>query len=296
MPPVPKVILARPGAHAALADRATPAGRRRCRRSAARRRARWPRPTAPVESTIVGRHRARDAQRVEHGRSSQPAPSAVSMSPVTAALDDVGDVRRSPSVRCHTIQVSTVPKHRSRVPVGVGAGRAGAATLVADWLGARRRPSACEHEAVADGAQVLPAEAGADRLAGGAVPHDGRRPLVGDADAVDRAGLGQRAAGDVEGGGGHGASASNSTRPGAGESGSTSRWCSTATVASGRTTAARTPLVPTSMTRMLIGSPSCRVGARRPRSETCRARWPEQARAKMQGNTARSSPRDQAAR
>ena len=42
-----------------------------------------------------------------------------------------------------------------------------------------------EGQAVEHRAQVLPADARADRLAGGPVPHDGRRPLVG-ADGVDR--------------------------------------------------------------------------------------------------------------
>ena len=51
---------------------------------------------------------------------------------------------------------------------------------------------ALQYQAVDDGAQVLPAEAGADGFAAGAVPHDRRRPLIGDADAVDLAHLGER--------------------------------------------------------------------------------------------------------
>ena len=50
--------------------------------------------------------------------------------------------------------------------------------------------------------------------------------------------------------------ASNSTRPGAGDDGSTWRWWTDTTLASGRTTAARTPDVPTSTTRI---DPSCSV-------------------------------------
>ena len=54
-------------------------------------------------------------------------------------------------------------------------------------------------EALADRAEVLPADAGADRLARGAVPDDDRRALIGDADRVDRAGGVERGGGDVEG-------------------------------------------------------------------------------------------------
>ena len=70
-------------------------------------------------------------------------------------------------------------------------------------LGGRRvgrhpDPLSLEHQARPDGPQVLPADGGTDRLAGGPVPHDGRRPLVGDADALDRPAGVQRAAGHAQ--------------------------------------------------------------------------------------------------
>ena len=169
-------------------------------------------------------------------------------SPVTRRVGGVGDVELA-ARQVHATHVSTVPKQRSRAAVGVGhveqEGELGGRHVgrEADALG-------LQHEAHADGAQVLPADAGPDRLARGAVPHDRRRPLVGDADGVDRAAGGRapsratsRAASAI-------AAASNSTKPGAGDDGSTSRWCTWSTVASASTTAARTPLVPTSTTRM----------------------------------------------
>ncbi len=77
--------------------------------------------------------------------------------------------------------------------------------------------------------------------------------------------------------------ASNSTKPGDGERGSTSRWWTWSTVASGRTIAARTPLVPTSTTRMLTlwappraagvprsSRPPCLRPSRAARSTRCR--------------------------
>src|SRR5580692_1303694 len=66
--------------------------------------------------------------------------------------------------------------------------------------------------------------------------------------------------------------ASNSTRPGAGVSGRTWTWCSCATVASGRTIAARTPDVPTSTTRTLplTGSRPWRGPERRVQPELAR--------------------------
>ena len=70
-------------------------------------------------------------------------------------------------------------------------------------VGGEAQALALPDQAVGDGAQVLPAEAGGDGHAGGPLPDDGGGPLVGDADAVDRAGLGQAATGHGEGGVGH---------------------------------------------------------------------------------------------
>ena len=69
------------------------------------------------------------------------------------------------------------------------------------------------------------------------------------------------------------ASASNSTSPGKGMVGGSARRCTALTVASGRTTAARTLLVPTSMTRMLVGPPSGRYRSRRAGQECLRGGW-----------------------
>ena len=66
------------------------------------------------------------------------------------------------------------------------------ASFVADAFGATRNALLAEHEAHADGAKVLPADAGTDGLAAGAIPHDRRGALVRDADAVDRSSVVER--------------------------------------------------------------------------------------------------------
>ena len=58
-------------------------------------------------------------------------------------------------------------------------------------------------DAIENGAQVLPPEAGANRLAGGAVPHDGAGPLSGDAHSQYRAGLCQCRVRNFQHSGGH---------------------------------------------------------------------------------------------
>ena len=121
----------------------------------------------------------------------------------------------------HASQVSTVPKQRSRLRSGSKVSSS-QATLVADWFGAIEMPCRAELEARAERAEVLPAEGRADRLAGRPVPHDRGRPLVGDADGLDRAAGGQGLAGDLEHGGAS-AVASNSTRPAKGVSGGKAR-------------------------------------------------------------------------
>ena len=59
-------------------------------------------------------------------------------------------------------------------------------------------------QAHADRAQVLPADAGAHGLASPAVPHDRGAALVGDADRLLRAAVGEGGAGDLEHRRGHG--------------------------------------------------------------------------------------------
>ena len=60
-----------------------------------------------------------------------------------------------------------------------------------------------QREAVEHRAQVLPADGRGDGDAGGAIPQHGRGPLVGDADRIDRAALGEGGAGRGEHRGGH---------------------------------------------------------------------------------------------
>ena len=151
--------------------------------------------------------------------SSQPAPSP-RRRPVTAALD-ASVTCSAPSERCHASQ--RVDGAEAEVAGAVGVG------LVEEVgeLGGRRVGGdadavGLQHEAGADGAQVLPPEPGADGLARGPVPHDRGGPLVGDAHRVDGPDLGE-----------HGpasssatraiSAASNSTSPGRGSPGAAAR-------------------------------------------------------------------------
>ena len=154
MPPVPKVILARPRLHAALADqrRLLVADERGDRRRAVERGGR--RRATPLESTTVGQRRAVDAQRVEHAV--VPVAAVAALQPGDAGVGGVGDVERAlgevpgdPGVDGADAQVAGA--------VGVGL-----VEQVGD-LGGRRvgrdaEPVGLEHEARADRAQVLPAE------------------------------------------------------------------------------------------------------------------------------------------
>ena len=189
MPPVPKVILATPGPHAALADkrRLLVADERRDRRRAVERGgladdARSSR--RPSAATPRGMRRASSIV------SSQSVPSPLHAAPVTPAL--VASVTCSaPSERCHASQVSTVPKHRSRVRSGSAVVEQAGRPSWPTRSGATRSPSAWSTRQVPTVRRSCQPSAGPDRLAGGAVPHDRRRALVGDADRVDRAALGE---------------------------------------------------------------------------------------------------------
>ncbi len=167
---------------ATLADRATPADRRRCRRSVARRRARTPRPRPPTSRRSAASRPAGCSAGPGSCRSNRvPSPCT---RPVTAALVRsvtcalaAGQRPRDPGVDGSEAQVAAA--------IGVG--------LVEQVRELRRRrvrrdaqALLAQHEAHADRAKVLPADARADGLAGGAIPHDRRRALVRDADAVDR--------------------------------------------------------------------------------------------------------------
>ena len=131
-------------------------------------------------------------------RSLQPDPSC-SNSPVTAAFE-WSVTCRSPSERIQATHESTVPKHRSRSAV---VGRVGEqpGDLRGRLVRCERQPVLdLGHDALTDGAQVLPPERGRDRLTRGAVPHDRAGALVRDPDRGDRIGpcVDDRRAGGVE--------------------------------------------------------------------------------------------------
>ena len=141
---------------------ATPAGRRRCRRSVARRRARWPRRRRPTSRRSVGIIAGGMFSNASV-LSSQPLPSPC-IRPVTAAL--VRSVTwRAPPDSVQAIQVSTVPKHRSRLRSGSYMSSRNAQLRRRRSSARRASPCSRKHEALADGAQVLPADARADGLA-----------------------------------------------------------------------------------------------------------------------------------
>ena len=216
MPPVPKVILAMPGPHAALADegRLLVADERRDRRRAgerggpARRRRRSRRPAAASPAGCA-------ARRGPCRPSREPSPRAQAGD---AGVGGVGDVHARPRTGARRARC----RRCRRTGRGCGRGRpgrAGGATLVADAFGARRMPSAWSTRQAPTVRRSCQPSAGADRLAGGAVPHDGGGPLVGDADRVDRRRPRRARLGPRRGRRAAISAASNSTRPGAGESG-----------------------------------------------------------------------------
>ena len=96
---------------------------------------------------------------------------SVGRRPLTPAL--LGSVMCArPPVRCHTAQVSSVPKRRSRLALGViGVEEPG--QLGCRLVGRQAQAFGLELETGPGGAQILPAERRADRFAGGGVPDDG---------------------------------------------------------------------------------------------------------------------------
>ena len=70
--------------------------------------------------------------------------------------------------------------------------------MVADWLGPTRTPSARSVRHAPIVRRSCQPSPGPDRHAGGAVPHDRRPALVGDADRVDRAVGRERGAREIE--------------------------------------------------------------------------------------------------
>ena len=249
MPPVPKVIFAMPGVHAALADEAglLVAGERRDRRRS--RRARVAAPRTPLRVDDCGQHR-------RSGCAARRAPCRPSRwrrrvsSPVTAAFDAsvtwtaaFGEVPGDPACRrCR------------RTGRGCGRdrrGRGGARTFVADALGATWMPSACstrQSPTVRRSCQPMPGPTGS--------------PVARSHTIVEARWLAMPTASTGPASASTARASSSAVRaierrrtrrgPAPGEEGRSGRCCSAAIVASGRTTAARRPLVPTSMTRMLM--------------------------------------------
>ena len=101
---------------------------------------------------------------------------------------------------------------------------------------------------------------GATGYAGGPVPHDGRRPLVGDPDGVDRTAGGQARRRHLEHGGGHGHGV-ELDQPGEGGVGQHGHVVDVLDDAVGTDHAPRTPEVPTSTTRMLTARRTGAEGA-----------------------------------
>ena len=250
MPPVPKVALARPAVvqlwpmREACWSPAIPAiGGAPASVDA------WP--TMPEESTIPGRTAA-GMRRADSRCSLQPSPSPW-MRPVTPALE-ASVTWSAPSDRTQATHVSMVPKASSPRSARERSGSTWsrmAASLVADAFGATRMPWAWSSRQVptvrrschpSPGATGTPVARSHTRVEARwlAIP----TASTGPPSARLRVATSRTAAAM--------ASPSNSTSPGKGESGSTGTWWMCSTVASGRTTAPRTPEVPTSTTRMLM--------------------------------------------
>ena len=189
-----------------------------------------------------------------------PAPSPRSR-PVTPALEASVTWSRPPD-RVQATQVSTVPKASSPRSDRARSGSARssrAATLVADALGATRMPLAwssrqvptvrrsCHPSPGPTGTPVARSQTMVDAR-WLAMPTASTGPPSARLDEATSTTASAMAA------------ASNSTRPGKGVSGRTGTWWMCSTVPSGRTTAPRTPEVPTSTTRMLTARAPRRRG------------------------------------
>ncbi len=209
-----------------------------------------------VGNTCSGMRRASRIRRF------QPDPFASNI-PVTPALLASITWRRPPE-RVQAIQVSTVPKASSPRSARVRSGSAvsrRAATLVAEAFGGTRMPwpwSSRQVPTVRRSCQPSPGPTGAP-VERSQITVEARWLAIPTAATVPasarHADVTSSAAVAI-------ATGSNSTSPGKGESGSTGTWWTCSTVASGRTTAPRTPEVPTSTTRMLTARAPGRTGCR----------------------------------
>ena len=163
MPPLPKVIFARPGrtqpcpiSDACWSPSSAAIGGDPGRAVAS--------PHTPTESTTRGERRHGNAEGIAHGLSFQPEPS-ISRSPFVVADAFVWSLTWSaPCDSVQATQESMVPMHRSR-PSRSGVFASSHAALVADWFGASAQSVLdLGHDAVADGSQVLPAESRGRRV------------------------------------------------------------------------------------------------------------------------------------
>ena len=260
MPPVPKVALACPGRvhpwpmREACWSPAMPAMGGRpgedCGRAGRRR-------TSPRWSGIIA---CGDAQRLEHlGSHPEPSPRR---RPVTAGVGGIGDVearRRTASMppRCRPCRRQLAPLRPD--PVGVGPSSR-AATLVAEALGASRIPwpwSSRQVPTVRRSCQPSPGPTGTP-VARSHTMVDARWLAM--PTAVDRPAGGQAGRGHLDHGFGHGHGVELHQARGRGCRAGPARGGCASTVPSGRTTAPRTPEVPTSTTRMLTARAPRRTG------------------------------------
>ncbi len=207
-------------------------------------------PNTPVESTTIGSISI-GTSRAAQASADHENVSAVSR-PVTAAFD--GSVTwTSPRESTQATHESTVPKHksRSRAP---GMLLSNQAILVADWLGANARPwsdlAVMQSNTVRRSCQPSPGPIGVP-LPRSHTSVEARwlvMPTAVTGPALDN----DLVATSIT------ASAmpdpSNSTRPGNGDDGGNGRYSSPRTTPSLSTIAARSPDVPTSMTRMLTAN------------------------------------------
>ena len=275
MPPVPKVALASPG-------RVQPCPTRdACWSPAIPQMGGAPGsaaalPSAPEESTTAGII-GNGIRNFSSNGSSHPidaSTSAVTAALVASVTCSASPLGAAPPESVQATQLSTVPKQSSPCSARDRSGSTSsrmAITLVADAFGASRIPSAwrtrqvptvrrsCQPIPGATGRPVARSQTMLDaRWLAIPTPATGP-PSSSEARATSSTASAMRAA-------------SNSTRPGAGESGNSGTRCSCSTVASRRTMAARTPEVPTSTTRMLPPSLVMPRGPvrRASRGRTCR--------------------------
>ena len=203
MPPVPKVILACPGAHAALPDerRLLVAGD-----AGDRRRTRQGRGLADARRSSRRRSGSMAAgMRSASSTSADPVRAVGAQQPGDAGVGEVGDVERALATASR--------RSRCRRCRSTGrASRSGSSRVEQErqpWWptgsGPARMPSAGSSRQVPTVRRSCQPSAGPDGLAGRPVPHDRRRPLVGDADGLDRPARGERLPGHLEHGLGHGA-------------------------------------------------------------------------------------------